>query len=575
MNFIMFVTFLNYVRFKIWPALLFSALPVAIYILVFHSVALNVNYVAFDDIVILGIIPKFENASWLQRWRQLTELFPEHRLVFSRSVILLLYYAFGKVNLTWPMMIANVCWGLCVFIFYKAFEKNKLSFWYFVPVIWLWFNIQSFENIFWAVSSLCNFGVILFVLSALYFTCYRPQQTAISMFFAVTATFTYGNGLMVFPIIGLLYLITGRHKQFLITLIIALVTSAIYFSDFTPITQNLNFSNPGQVKEGLLGLFGFIGSIATITAYSITDLKIYQAVITGILFVLIFIYLFRKQLSLLWSAILLKSEYKNRTALFALSLIIFLGITTLALTYKRIPTDTLQGMFKGRYRMYSTLWCIALYFAFISTQESRSRRKFYPFVLFLSIALNLVILHNCFAEAVNNRRAAIVQEFNARYNTDWFGTRMFSISQKHFEEIRSYYQSGDPLAEGWNVLSKAGKIPCDSLYQPAEVIKTGDFINIHFPEADFETEKDFSDGAYVLLKSRNRVYASPSIQFPVPLKTTLRRQMYFAKGLLSVFHVATIEPGSYNFYLLVRKNGQNRIYCTGKTWNKIKQTQNF
>jgi hypothetical protein len=574
MNFIMFVTFLNFVRFNIWPALLLCILPIVIYILVFHSVALNVNYIAFDDIAILGIISKFEDASWLQRWKQLTELFPEHRLVFSRSVILLLYYSFGKVNLVWPMIIGSVCWGLCASIFYMAFEKTKLSCWYFVPVIWLWFNIQSFENIFWGVSSLCNFGVLLFVLSALYFTCYHPQQTAISMFFAVAATFTYGNGLMVFPIIGLLYLITGRHKQFLITLTIALVTSLIYFSDFTPITQNLNFSNPQQVKEGFLGLFGFIGSIATITAYSMTSLKIYQAIITGILFVVMFIYLFRKQFLQLWNSVLLKIEYKNQTVLFALSLILFVSITALALTYKRIPTDTLQGMFKGRYRMYSTLWCMALYFVFIA-QKSRLRYKLCPFILFSAIAINLVILHNCFAEAVNNRRAAIVQEFNARYNADWFGIRMFSITQKHFEEIRSYYQSEDPLAEGWNVLSRSEKIPCHNLDQPVEVTKTGDFINIHFPEADFKAEKDFSDGAYVLLKSRNRVYASPSTQFPVPLKTVIRRQMYFAKGLFFVFHVGTFEPGLYHFYLLVRKNGQNRIFYTGKTWNKTKHDQNF
>ncbi|KAA6439637.1 hypothetical protein FEM33_11515 [Dyadobacter flavalbus] len=565
----MFVTFLNYVRFKIWLALLFCALPVAIYILVFHSIALNANYVAFDDIVILGIIPKFKNASWLQRWKQLTELFPEHRLIFSRSVILLLYYTCGKVNLVWPMIIASVCWGLCAFIFYKAFEKNKLSFWYFVPVIWLWFNIQSFENIFWGVSSLCNFGVILFVLSALYFTCYHQQQTIISLFFAITATFTYGNGLMVFPVIGLLYLIMGRHRQFLITLTIALVTSVIYFSDFAPITQNLDFSDPRQVKEGFLGSFGFIGSIATITAYSITDMKIYQAVITGILLVIIFISLFRGQLLQFWNAILLKTEYRNMTALFALSVIIFVGITTLVLAYKRILTDTLLGMFKGRYRMYSTLWCIALYFAFIS-QESRFRHKLYPFILFLAIALNQVILHNCFAEAVNNRRAAIAQEFNARYNADWFGTRMFSITQKHFEKIRAYYHSKDPLAEGWNVLSKSEKISCETLNQPVEITKSGESVYIRFPEINFKTEKDFSDGAYVLLKSADHVYACSSSQFPVPLKTVIRRQIYFAKGLFSVFHVSTIAPGRYDFYLLMRENGQNRIYCTGKSWNKIK-----
>ncbi len=98
-------------------------IPILIYIWVFKSIALNVNYVAFDDILILGIIPEFENATWPERWKLLTTLFPEHRLVFSRSVILLCYDIFGKVNLVWLMIIANICWGLCAVIFYKAFRN--------------------------------------------------------------------------------------------------------------------------------------------------------------------------------------------------------------------------------------------------------------------------------------------------------------------------------------------------------------------------------------------------------------------------------------------------------------------
>ncbi len=67
----------------------------------------------------------------------------------------------------------------------------------------------------------------------------------------------------------------------------------------------------------------------------------------------------------------------------------------------------------------------------------------------MAMVLNLVILHGNFAEAVNYRRSAVSQEFNARYNADWLGIRMFSMDQKHFEKIRAYYNSADPLAEGW------------------------------------------------------------------------------------------------------------------------------
>jgi len=549
-------------------ALLFCIIPVTAYIWFFQSIALNVNYIAFDDILILGIIPGFEESSWLVKWQRLTELFPEHRLVFSRSVILFLYSIFGKINLIWLMIIANVCWAACAFVFYKAFRKLNISLWYFVPVMWMWFNIQAFENIFWGVSSLCNFGVLLFVITALYRTIYHPKYIAFSLLLAVMATFTYGNGLMVFPVIGLLCLLTKRRRDFFITTGVAIITAAIYFINFTPITQNLDFSDPKEVKEGFFGFFGFIGSITTLSAYNGSPLMLSGAVVAGMIMIVTLLILFRNQWKNLWTAIWSNSKYLNNGALFALSIAIFTGITALALTYKRIPTDTFEGMFKGRYRMYSTLFCISLYFLFLTLCTKAFRIRYFSLFLVVAVSLNLIILHSNFADAVNNRRLAIVQEFNARYNADWLGIKMFSMDQPHFEKIRAYYRSEDPLSDGWNPAMISDQISCDSLYRPDTVAAKGNYVIVNFNDAFFPAEKNYSDGAYVILKSAGHVYASSSNQSAVPLKTTLRRQMYFSKGVFASFHKATVEPGLYNIYLFVRKNGLNKIYCTGETWKE-------
>lgn len=562
----MFPSVLRIVREKIWLAWLLCLLPVLIYILVFKAIALNVNYVAFDDILILGIIPEFSKVDLAGKWKLLTTLFPEHRLVFSRSVILLLHKTFGTVDLVWPMIIANGCWALCAVVFYRAIRKLQLSLWYFVPVMWLWFNIQSFENIFWGVSSLCNFGVILFVLCALYFAAYLPEKMAFALIFAIAATFSYGNGLMVFPVIGLLFLLAGYRKEFLITAATAALVAFIYFIDFTPITQSLDLSNPQQVKEGFFGFFGFIGSWATFTAYANPPERLYNAVGMGMVMILALLLLFRKQYLPLWNSVWLKDRYRNPTALFALGIAVFTAITALALTYKRIPTDTFEGMFKGRYRMYSTLWCMALYLGFLAISAVPGRRRFAPVILLAAIAFNLVLLQANFADAVNNRRAAIAQEFNARYNADWLGLRMFSMDRQHYEHIRSYYKSADPLAEGWNPGTHA--VPCDSTYAPDEVGVLGDHLVVGFQKDFFKAQGDYSNGPYVILRSPEHVYASPPNQVAVPLKTTLRRGMYFVKGMNASFHTATIEPGVYDIYLLIRKSGRNTIYCTGQTWEE-------
>ncbi|HEV7379467.1 MAG TPA: hypothetical protein VGN64_06720, partial [Dyadobacter sp.] len=464
------------------PAIAFCLIPVIIYIVVFQSVALNINYVAFDDILILGVIPGFGDASWGEKWQRLVELFPEHRLVFSRSVILFLHSTFGRLDLVWAMTIANLCWAGCAVVFYKAFKKLNLSLWYFVPVMWLWFSIQSFENIFWGVSSLCNFGVLLFVITAFYFAAFHPDRIGYTLPFAVIATFTYGNGLMSFPIIALLLLFSGQRKSALITLCIMAVVAFIYFIDFTPITQNLNLNDPEQVKEGIMGFFGFIGSIVTIAAYTADTWKLMTAVITGALIVAGLIYLFRKQFLPLWNSVITDTAFANKGALFGLALALFIGITSLALTYKRIPTDHFEGMFKGRYRMYSALVCIALYFIFLSLSRLITVRKSLIPILSVSIVLNLLILHSNFADTVNNRRSAIVQEFNARYNADWLGTKMFSMDRTHLEKIRSYYASEDPLAESWQP-DMLGLTPaCDSLYAPDVIRLQDDNLQIMYNE---------------------------------------------------------------------------------------------
>ena len=564
----MITSFLHNLRNQTWLAFFLCLLPVIIYIWIFQSIALNVNYVAFDDILVLGVIPGFWEASWLEKWQRLTELFPEHRLVFSRSIILILVKIFGKISLVWLMVIGNICWAACAFLFYKIFKKLQVSIWYFVPVMWTWFNIQSFENIFWGVSSLCNFGVLLLVISSFYQAIYHPKHIAGSLLLAVAGTFTYGNGLMIFPIIGLICLLTGRKTHFLITLGTAVLIAIIYFIDFTPITQNLDFSDPGEVKEGLLGFFGFIGSIATLSAYAFVPGMFLLAVATGMLMILLLVFLFRKEWKNLWTAIWTKNPYTNKGALFGLSLAIFIGITSLALVYKRIPTDAFEGMFKGRYRMYSTLACIAIYFSFLSLGAKTVKRNFGPFILIAAIGLNFLILHTNFADAVDNRRQAVVQEFNARYNADWLGVKMFSMDQARYEKIRGYYQSADPLAEGWNPRLFSDKITCDSTYLPDSIFVRGYNIVVSYDNDFFKAEKDYTDGAYVLMKSQNHVYASSPNQIAVPLKTTLRRQMYFAKGASASFHRETVEPGTYDFYLLIRKNGVNKIYCTGKTWKE-------
>jgi hypothetical protein len=549
-----------------WLAALLCILPIALYFGIFSEISLNINYVAYDDILILGVIPGFEDASWLERWQRLTDPFPEHRLVFSRSLVLASYYLFGKVNLVSLMVIGNLCWVGCAGIFYAVFRRLQLSLWYFVPVVWLWFTIHSFENMLWGVSSLCNFGVLLFTLLAFYFTTSTPGRLWAGLLCALVATYTYGNGIVGFPIIAFILWITGRRKEFFVTVGVTVVVAGIYFAGFPQKTDSLDFSNIQQVKEGIAGFFGFIGSVVALDAYTTEPVPLGLAVAVGVLIIGSFLFLFRTKILPLFGSLIGKPLSLSPAGQFALAIILFVTITSFGVIYKRIPLGGFESLFKGRYRMYTALALIALHFGAL-TWLIPSRRRIWALVaLPLGIILNLAILYVNFAVAVNSRRAAIVQEFNTRYNADWLGLSMFEMDQAHFEKIRAYYQSADPLAEGWNPRAQGSSLPCAGTYGLDTLFSYKDEIHAYAMKNFVDAPKNYTDGPYILLKSDNHVYASPPDQFAVPLKTFFRRFRYFARGFEGNFHQETVEPGVYKIYVLIRQNGKNTIYCTGREW---------
>ncbi len=561
-----FASVFHFLQKQTWLAALLCVLPIALYFGIFAEIALNVNYVAYDDILILGVIPGFEDASWLERWQRLTDPFPEHRLIFSRSIVLASYYLFGKVNLVSLMVIGNLCWLGCAGVFYAVFRRLQLSLWYFVPVVWFWFTIHSFENMFWGVSSLCNFGVLLFTLLAFYFTTSTPDRLWVGLLCSLLATYTYGNGIIVFPIIGFILWITGRRREFFVTVGVAVLVAYVYFAGFPQKTDSLDFSDIQQVKEGIAGFFGFIGSIAALDAYTTEPVPLGLAVATGVLIIGGFLLLFRTRILPLFGSLIGKPSQLSPTGQFALAIILFVAITSFAVVYKRIPLGGFESLFKGRYRMYTALALIALHFGALAWLSPNRRRAWTMVALPVVIILNLAILYVNFALAVNNRRAAIVQEFNTRYNADWLGLSMFEMDQAHFEKIRAYYQSADPLAEGWNPRAADSSIPCVGTYALDTLFSYKDEVHAYAMNNFVEAQESYTDGPYILLKSDTHVYASAPAQFAVPLQTFFRRFRYFARGFEGNFHHEIVEPGAYRIYVLIRQNGKNTLHCTGRQW---------
>ena len=547
-------------------ALVLCGLPVVLYALFFQQIVLNVNYFAYDDLHVLQVVEQWQKAAnWQEKLDWLTVGFPEHRIVFTRSVVLLFYAITGSVKLTNLMVVSNLLWIGQLAILYLVFRRLRLALLYFVPFCWLLLNVHSFENIFWGTSSLGNFGLLFFIMLGAYFYSHNAEKNiGWALLFSTIATFTYGNGLMAFLTGSLLLTLTQQWKLLKTTvgaMIVVLMLYSLTRAHASP--GSLDLTNPNSYWLAFTCFFAFLGSSVNFNPYAPSSVEMGLSVGFGIVLVAAVLWLLRAA----WLPLFAKKwpdlQRFTPAQQFALILFLFVCLSALGVVYKRSGGDGLVGMFKGRYRMYPTWLLITTYLLLLT--HIRQSQKLVSLAVMGSIAFNLLILYHCVAPAVNNRRMALAQEFNSVYNADLLGLKMFEIPQTEFLRLQSLYrpnlffqESKTQLNTTADSLVSAGKWPLDSVYWQ------GDNLLISWQKDFIAAEKDFDDGAYILLKSATHLYMAAGLQQTVPLSTFVRRGYYWNRGFVAIFNRPSTAAGTYRMYVLQRKNGVNRIYDTSR-----------
>ncbi|MFN4144922.1 MAG: hypothetical protein ACK4GN_03790 [Runella sp.] len=540
---------------------IFCLLPIVLYWVFFHSIALNVNYIAYDDLHVLQIIDQWKNASsWVEKLDWLTVGFPEHRIVFTRSVVLISYFLTGAVHLKNLMIVSNLLWFGQWFIVGLVLKKallNTQSFWLaFVPVCWILMGVHSFENMFWGTSSLGNFGLLFFVMLAAYG--FAQNLLTIALIFSFLATFSYGNGLLTFLIGGIVLALGKQWRQLLQTLVTFAFTMLLYaFTRAHASPSGLDLTQWSNYGKALLCFFAFVGSSVNADVYAPSEVAVWASVVWGGVLVGMLTWYFGRHC---WK----HQGWGNHATLqrFAFFLFLFVCITALGVVYKRAEGDGLLGMFKGRYRMYPTWLLLVGYLVLIvEIPKPRLRKYTYAFCLFASVLFNLSILYYAVASAVNNRRMAIVQEFNSLYNNDLLGLKMFDMTGEDFKHLRNYYRPKlffDKNPEVFFPIKTTGNFGLDKIQFD------GDLLRIAYHQGYITPTQDFDDGAYIIFQSAERTYMASGLQTALPPKTFVRRGMYWNKGFTATIHRASVHPGSYKVFVLLRQNGQNQFYDTQK-----------
>ncbi|HRC71501.1 MAG TPA: hypothetical protein PK880_03090 [Candidatus Competibacter sp.] len=243
---------------------------------VFLVVHFSVNIPILDD---YDTVLAYLNTPGSLRYQTLFEQHNEHRVVWTRLVAEVFYDLFGQVDFRNLIYVGNLAFLLIFALLLKLFNLQKTPTIFFMPVPYLLFQPQAWENMTWATGALQNYFVLLFALLAF---CFWNRETWSGYFlagsFSVMAAFTSANGLLVFFV-----LFFGEARSFIaeqmnntafvkrsftvkrshllvVLIILILLICFVYFKNYRSVEQHPSVPRallqPVQIVQYILLLLG-------------------------------------------------------------------------------------------------------------------------------------------------------------------------------------------------------------------------------------------------------------------------------------------------------------------------------
>ena len=272
----------------------------------------------------------------------------EHRVAFTRLMVLVDYYVFGAVNLRHLIFLSTlnlVAIGALFIYEVLKITRNLLAL---TPIIFIFFHFQHTGNLLWAESSLQNSSVIsLACVSIWLFTKKSPLYSALGLLIAIVTTFSSGPGPLIwFAIIPLLLVSPGKIKIASV-LVVGGFSLFFYFhsyhSSFIGATNWLK-----KIVEIPVVVLGLIGSLSDIHEKENHAFPVFFGAILVGTFVF---FMFKNG----WE------EIKRRSSMqFLIGVFLFGLLSALAISLGR------GSFIENRYKIISSVCLLATYVASLS-----------------------------------------------------------------------------------------------------------------------------------------------------------------------------------------------------------------
>lgn len=346
------------------------AIVIIYFFFVFHF-AYNIPFWDEYD-SLLDFINYFNNKSFSESLHYLFKNSNEHRIFTHRLVFIIQYLIEGEINFKHIIIIGNLglIWIFLILInIFSDFKENRVIY---IPIALLLFIPQNqFSD--WGMVTFNSIIEYALVLTSLSFLNKKGKfDFTMAILFALIATFSFGNGMLVF-IVGYIILFFKNQKSLIkfslwsLFMIIAILT---YFYNYNiPNGLGSKFDAIYQPVKAFRFFFTIWGGIFS----PVFNENLFLCTILGLMSFLFFSFLIIKKWSFIKKNPLLLSYFS------------FLFLSSIMITISRLGFGISESI-ASRYILLPTLFIVLIFILTIKSDGLLNNRLIFPFLfVFLTI----------------------------------------------------------------------------------------------------------------------------------------------------------------------------------------------